>query len=1184
MSDKPVFFDSKNRRWKRFKLVTQLLGVILTLIFCGLVASVASTPSLPSPALLPIQKLLQQSHASSAFTPTPTLAPTAVSTNVQNLRTRQSLVRQVSHAKDTDLPVKIKIPRRNVSFHLPPPTPGGSVAFNAPLPISTPAAPTPIPAPSPVLPASPNHTQVIGFFVNWDDNSFTSLKQNINNIDKLIPEWLHLTDASGTIAPDDAAAQQQVVDYIKQNRPNLPIIPLINNYDNNTQSWNSDAVGGMLADPADRSRTVQSLLAYVQSNHFAGVSIDFENIPPADQAQLTAFMRELYGVFHPLGLQVSQSVPVDDNSYDYRSLARFNDYLILMTYDEHWDGSDPGPVASQQFFANALQQRFSEVSPSKYVVGIGGYGYDWTVGAAQGTEVSFQQAVQLAQTYGAQIRLDPVSLNPTFDYTDASGALHHVWYLDAISAFNQIAETHRYPIQGLALWRMGSEDPAVWQVLKQRANLNAPTAHSLSQLQYGYDISYQGKGEILKVSSVPANGQRAVAYDNQTGLITGEQFLSFPSPYVITRWGGGDPNKIAITFDDGPDPQWTPQILSILKQYNVPGTFFVIGSNANANPGILQQIVSDGNEIGNHTYTHPNISVISETQFAVELNATQRLIGSELGLRTILFRPPYSEDVEPNSPDQVKPLLLSGRMGYYTIGMQIDPSDYMRPGVDNIVQSVISQATSGAGNVVLLHDGGGDRSQTVAALPLIIQQLRAHGYQLVSVSDLMGLSRAQVMPPLTANQRAIAIVDNLGFQMISKTNSLLSVLFLTGIFLGLLRFAAIGFLAIVGKRRTRQAGYPSAYRPSVSIVVPAYNEARVIEKTINSLLATTYPGMEIILVDDGSIDGTYERVVELFGNNSTVHAFRKQNGGKAEALNYGIARSKSEIIVALDSDTIVRPDAVTNLVRHFADERVGAVAGNAKVGNRINLLTNWQALEYITSQNLDRRAFAWVNSITVVPGAIGAWRRGLLLEMGGFTNDTLAEDTDMTLRILRSGHTVEYADDAVAFTEAPDTVRGFLKQRFRWMYGTMQAAWKNRDTAFRARYKALGLLAMPNILIFQIFFPVISPLMDLAAIAAIVEIFIQISEHPLDPLPTGLQSMVFFYILFLLLDFLTALIAFSLEKKEDWSLIIWLVLQRFFYRQLLYYAAVQAVVTAIRGPVVGWNKLARKATVSLPRQ
>ena len=850
-----------------------------------------------------------------------------------------------------------------------------------------------------------------------------------------------------------------------------------------------------------------------------------------------------------------------------------------MTYDEHWDGSAAGPVSSQQWFANELATRFAEVDPSKYVIGIGNYGYDWPA-PNKGIEDSFQQAIQIAQDYNATIRFDPVSLNSTFDYTDSTGLLHHVWYLDALSAFDQIAATHQYKIRGLALWRMGSEDPSIWQVFENRSNLDNNVSGSLSTLQYGYDVVYLGTGEVLKLTAIPKNGQRALTYDSRNNLITGEQYLSYPSPYVITRWGGNDPKKIALTFDDGPDPRWTPQILDILKQYNAHATFFVIGSSADLNPALLQRIVKEGNEVGNHTFTHPDISTIPQEQLDIELNATQRLFESVLGRRTLLFRPPYAEDVEPSSPDQVRPLMLTGQLGYYTIGMQIDPSDYLSPGVNNIVLSILTQAASGAGNVVLLHDGGGNRAQTIAALPLIIQQLRAHGYQLVTVSDLIGLSRDQVMPVIPPGERFLASFNNLGFQATSGMNAFLTTFFIVGIALGVLRFIFIAALALVERRRARLAHYPPDYHPTLSVIVPAHNEAKVIDKTINSLLEMTYPGAEIIVVDDGSTDNTYERILELYGSNPKVRVFKKPNEGKGQALNFGIERSQAEIILAIDADTILYPDSAEKLARHFSDPRVGAVAGNAKVGNRINLLTKWQALEYVTSQNLDRRAFAISNCITVVPGAIGAWRRQLVLDLGGFNNDTLAEDAELTLRILRSGYKIDYEEEAIALTEAPDTVGAFLKQRFRWMYGTLQAAWKNRDMLLRPHYGALGMLAMPNIFVFQIIFPLISPLMDLVTVSSIFVIIWESFNHPLDPTPSGLTNLIFFYALFLGFDLFTALFAFLLERREDRKLLIWLFFQRFYYRQLLYYVAVQAVLSAVEGGRVGWGKLERKATVS----
>jgi cellulose synthase/poly-beta-1,6-N-acetylglucosamine synthase-like glycosyltransferase len=356
----------------------------------------------------------------------------------------------------------------------------------------------------------------------------------------------------------------------------------------------------------------------------------------------------------------------------------------------------------------------------------------------------------------------------------------------------------------------------------------------------------------------------------------------------------------------------------------------------------------------------------------------------------------------------------------------------------------------------------------------------------------------------------------------------------------------------------------------------------VIAQTISSLLASDYPAFEIIVVDDGSLDRTSAVARERFGGEPRVRLFTKSNGGKAEALNFGLKRARGEVIVALDADTIFQPETVSTLARRFDDPRVGAVAGNAKVGNRINLVTCWQALEYITSQNLDRRAFAALDCITVVPGAVGAWRREMLDRVGGFTSDTLAEDQDLTLRVRRLGYRIGYEERAVAWTEAPDTVRGLGKQRFRWSFGTLQCMWKHRDALFRPRYGALGLIAMPNVWVFQILFPLLSPVMDLTLLWTLVSAALERLEHPAEYAVTNLGQVLFYYALFLAADSLAAAFAFLLEKREEWSLLWWLFLQRFCYRQVMYYVMIKSVVTAARGAMVGWGKLERKATVTAP--
>jgi peptidoglycan-N-acetylglucosamine deacetylase len=279
-------------------------------------------------------------------------------------------------------------------------------------------------------------------------------------------------------------------------------------------------------------------------------------------------------------------------------------------------------------------------------------------------------------------------------------------------------------------------------------------------------------------------------------------------------------------------------------------------------------------------------------------------------------------------------------------------------------------------------------------------------------------------------------------------------------------------------------------------------------------------------------------------------------------------------------------DTVAELVQPLADPAVAAVAGNAKVGNRINLVTRWQALEYVTSQNLDRRAFSLLDCITVVPGAVGAWRRAAVLEVGGFREDTLAEDQDLTLAMRRAGYSVAYADGAVAYTEAPDTLRGLARQRFRWSFGTLQCTWKHRGAFFRRKYGSLGFIALPNVFLFQLLLPAISPVADLMFVLSIFSVWLNAMAHSVDGrLEYGLvnlEQVLTYYAIFLLVDWLAAVLAFLMEPDEDRQLTWLIFLQRFAYRQVMYWVVVRSFAAALRGELVGWGKLERKATVGLP--
>jgi cellulose synthase/poly-beta-1,6-N-acetylglucosamine synthase-like glycosyltransferase/peptidoglycan/xylan/chitin deacetylase (PgdA/CDA1 family)/spore germination protein YaaH len=1040
-----------------------------------------------------------------------------------------------------------------------------------------PVLPPPPTVPAPIIPST--RPLSVGFFINWDESSYESLKRNLDHLDWVIGEWSHLHNVPEGTNPLATDVYAPALNWIRVNRPQIRIMPLVQNQING--KWDGELLARAIADEPHRQSLINALTTFVDENKFAGVCVDFEEPPSSSQANLLTFVQELHTAFAAKGLLVVQAVPFADPEWNYKNYAAATDYLIVMAYDQHWSSSDAGPIAAQDWFERNLIDLLRDLDPAKTIIALGNYGYDWSDKDDDAREVTFQEALITAHESEATPAFDSAARNPYFEYTDDDESNHKVWFLDAATAYNEIRAASGFKPAGFGIWRLGSEDPSVWSILGTSQNSPDP----LRTINYGYQVDFEGNGELLKVMSRPQKGARDLEVDN--GFIKSERFTALPSSYVVERTGDR-PGLLALTFDDGPDPKWTPAILDILKRENVPATFFIIGKNGQTYPDLLRRIANEGHELGNHTFTHPNLGEIPVSLTELELNATQRLIESEIGRSTVLFRPPYFGDAEADKPQEVEPAIVAQNLGYIMVGVRIDPDDWQLPvTASQIVNRTIDRAIDSnpetRGEVILLHDAGGDRSATVEALPTLIHELKARGFRFVPVSELAGLTRDEVMPVIPANQRVFTRADAITFFFLSTGGWTLQWIFLIGILLGLARLVFVGSLALgqwSRSRRRERTHAGSDYTPFVSILVPAYNEELVIEKTIRSLLASDYSNYEIIVIDDGSQDDTSKVVAEKFGNEERVRLFTVANAGKASALNTGIREARGEIVIALDADTLFAPQTVGALAHRFYNKELGAIAGNAKVGNRVNLVTRWQALEYITSQNMDRRAFASLNCITVVPGAVGAWRKDLLIEAGGFPVDTLAEDQDLTLRIRRLGYTIGYEETAIAWTEAPHNLRTLAKQRFRWAYGTLQCMWKHRDALFRPRYGALGFIAMPNVWVFQILFALISPVMDLMLIYVLVASALDRWQHQTGYSSTNLQQVLFYYALFLAIDWVSAGFAFLLERRERWSLLWWLFLQRFCYRQVMYYVMIKSVAMAIRGPVVGWGKLERKASVA----
>jgi peptidoglycan-N-acetylglucosamine deacetylase len=1030
------------------------------------------------------------------------------------------------------------------------------------------------PAPHAGGPVSPLR---IGFYVSDDATSLRSLKDHHQDLDVLAPALLHAISRDGHVTVTHDA---DLAGWLRENGEGIAVTPLVDNFGGT--AWQGEELGGVLASTEARRTLVADLDRYALEHRSAGLVVDFEDLPAAAQPGLRTFAAELAVRLHGRGRRLLMALPAMDPVYDYAFFGQVCDAVILMNYDQHWESSAPGPIAAQSWFAANLAKALESIPAEKLVVGVANYAYDWiegTQGAAPAESLTVSDALAAAQASAAGLALDPQSLNPHFSYVDASKRTHRVWLLDAVTAHNQIRAAENARVLGTALWRLGSEDPTFWSLWSRNGNRDA-ALRALQNVPPDKVPQVVGDGDVWKITRAAQAGRRHIRRDPTTGTIVDEHFSSYPHPYQVEQRGSA-PGKIALTFDDGPDPRFTPGVLDVLRAKHVAATFFVTGLAAYQSPRLLERIYAEGHEIGNHTYTHTDLEEMSPSQLKLELMLTQRLIQSRLGVSTRLFRPPYGVDDQAVSSGGLERLRYAQQLGYSIVGSQIDANDWgdgdheAPPSADDIVATVLEQAREGDGHVVLLHDGGGDRQNTVAALPRLIDGLRDAGFELVAVSTLLGEARGDAMPSLGRSDRWMARANTLVFDAFRALRLVIAAVCLTAIILIAVRSLAVATLAVLHRRR-RAPVPPPEFRPRVSVLVPAYDEERVIASTLTSVLRSDYPDFEVIVVDDGSRDMTSEIVETHFARDPRVRLFRQPNQGKSAALNRAVAEADGEILLTIDADTQIDATTMWKLVRHFVDHDVAGVAGNTKVANRTRLLTRWQALEYISGQNLEKRAFDLLNCITVVPGAVGAWRTDVIRSAGGFSRHTVAEDTDLTLTIRRNGWRILFDDEAVGRTIAPETSDALVRQRFRWTFGTLQALWKHRDAFGRERYGTLGRVALPHILLFQIVLPLFCPVVDLLFFGSIA--LWGLAQAHIGPFlqfwtPGDVERAIFFFGVFLLIDLATSLVAFALERDEDWSLIVSLPLQRFYYRQLMDLVLFRAILRAVQGRAVGWGRV-----------
>jgi biofilm PGA synthesis N-glycosyltransferase PgaC len=411
-----------------------------------------------------------------------------------------------------------------------------------------------------------------------------------------------------------------------------------------------------------------------------------------------------------------------------------------------------------------------------------------------------------------------------------------------------------------------------------------------------------------------------------------------------------------------------------------------------------------------------------------------------------------------------------------------------------------------------------------------------------------------------------ALLFNMYFNRLAVANFFVNFSsFILLLFLGIVtvRYGVLIWFAYLQHIEHMQEPPEAQEYPFVTLIVPAYNEGVGLEASVQSLIAMDYPRYEIVVVDDGSSDDTYAQAMRMAGmyGHHRIRVITQPNGGKASALNNGISNARGELIVCMDGDSRLEPQTLKQAVKHFSDPSVGAVAGDVKVVNRLNTLTKLQALEYIEGLSLVRTAHAFFRRVMVIPGPIGVFRKSVLEEVGGYFQDTYAEDCELTLRILFAGWKVKHESRAVAWTEAPENLQAFFKQRYRWSRGTLQAVIKHKSRLWKP---------YPNVvdwvfLWLVVFESMVWPGMDVFGIA----FFVFVASW------VGLSTIIILWWAQLtVLDIVAALFCLALEK-EDLRLSIQAVLYRLCFIPYLDVIKFFASIDEIFGVKMGWGKLER---------
>ena len=963
--------------------------------------------------------------------------------------------------------------------------------------------------------------EILGYVASDYEDSNAGVDGDVARVTTLAPTGIALGRRPGTLEVSDASDT-----LVRAHAAGTRALAVVSNFDGTI--FNGERVRELVASPPARRLFISALTKLVAQQGWDGVVLDFENLPPTVRKRYPAMIRDLD---EALGARIvdvavpSFTDPSDPDlvGYDLGALARVSDHITWMAYDEHELGTGPGPIASLPWVSKSLDVALRSIPADKLLLGVASYGYAWS-SPRHAIEYSARESAKLAAAPGAQRLWDARSGEWRVHLPDG----RTLWYADGRSIAAGASIALQRHLGGIALWRVGADEPTALDQLPLAARRTTPTV------------------------AIASAGARPIEDVHARGVV-------------------------ALTFDDGPDPRWTPAILDILRRAHVPATFFVIGQEAQKHPGLVREAMRDGNVVGNHTYSHKDLSHVGRLQAEAEIAGGAAVIEGITGRHPVLFRSPFGAG--DTSSHKVGADQLANDLGEHAVAWNVDPLDWSTPGTAAIEARVASRIQERS--IVLLHDGGGNRSETITALPAIIDHLKAQHYLFTTVDGLDGSIRTPYVERRgrASELRGLMIIATFRLWVALRRAFIVALSAIAG--LSILRLVWTVPLAILESRRHRRwmrerAAQPTRPAglawPTVTIAVPAHNEATVIAKTVAALQQLRHPGgpesLEILVVDDGSTDATAVQAEMQAARcpDVCVRVLSQPASKKAGALNRAFAEARGDVVIVIDADTLVDPGLLEAVLPHFDDPAVGAVAGNVKVGNQRSVLGKLQAIEYLVALDLDRRAQAFANVVAVVPGAAGAFRRSAVLEAGGYSTDTLVEDADLTVTLLERGWRIDYEPDAIAHTEAPQTVRDVMRQRRRWSYGTVEVIAKHRAELLRRRAGRVGLLGLPWMLLSQVVLPLAGPSTDAFLLYLLV-------VHNLSE-AVGIIGIA------AAADLVVCALT-VLANREPKGLLAYVPLLRLFWRPLQLAAIAASALRWVGGRPDGWRKVTRYGSVDL---